>query len=170
MFRLFNLRESYKFYIWVTIGAVVISFAFLWLRNILGGEEERVRKFILQGKHAIESKDILTCANMVSQSYQDRYGNDRSSLIYAAKEFFVYYSRVFVNIERMDIKLDERKTQADLEIVALMIGQTQQNSMEKILEGEKGKARIKLIKEKNKWKLAEIGFYEQITIMGQNII
>jgi heme exporter protein D len=170
MFSLFNLRENYKFYIWVTIGAAVIGIAFFWLQNILAGEEARVRKFILQGKHAVESKDILTCTNMISQSYHDRYGNDRSSLIYAAKEFFAYYSKVFINIERMDIKLDDRKTQADLEIVALMIGQTQQNSMEKILEGEKGKAGIKLIKEENKWKLAEVEFYEQITIMGQNII
>ena len=107
---------------------------------------------------------------MISQSYHDRYGNDRSSLIYAAKEFFAYYRKIFINIERMDIKLNDTKTQADVEIVALMIGQSQQNSTEKILEGEKGKARVRLIKEENKWKLAELDFYEQITIMGQNII
>ncbi len=170
MFGLFNLRENYRFYIWVIIGAVVVSIAFFWLQNILAGEEGRVRKFILRGKHACESKDIFACANMISQSYHDKYGNDRSTLIYAAKEFFNYYSKVFINIERMDIKLDGTKTLADIKIVALMIGQTQQNSMEKILEGEKGRGRIKLIKEENKWKLAEVEFYEQITIMGQNII
>mgnify|MGYP001595466774 FL=1 len=148
----------------------MVSIAFFWLRDILAGEEGRVRKFILRGKHAIESKDIFTCANMISHSYRDKYGNDRSSLIYAAKEFFNYYSKVFINIEKMNIKLDDTKKQADVEIAALMIGQTQQNSMEKILEGEKGRGRIKLIKEENKWKLAELEFYEQITIMGQNII
>ena len=170
MFSLFNLRENYRFYIWIVIGVAVTGIAFFWLRNILAGEEGRVRKFILQGKHVVMSKNLLTCANMISQSYHDRYGNDRSSLIYAAKEFFAYYRKIFINIERMDIKLNGTKTQADVEIVALMIGKSQQNSTEKILEGEKGKARVRLIKEENKWKLAELDFYEQITIMGQNII
>jgi len=170
MFSLFNLRENYRFYIGIIIGAAVISIAFFWLRDVLAGEEGRVGKFILQGKRAVEARDILACANMISQTYHDKYGNDRSSMIYAAKEFFHYYSKVFINIEKMNIKMDNTKTRADVEIMVLMIGQTQENSTEKILEGEKGRGRIRLIKEENKWKLAEIDFYEQITIMGQNII
>jgi len=166
---LINLKENYKVYIWCTLVALVFCIFFVWFQDILSGEQGRVRKFILQGKRAVESKDIFTCANMISKAYQDKYGNDRQSLIYAAREFFDYYRRIFVNIESMEIKLDNAKMQASIEVVALVVGQTQANNAEKILEGEKGRFRIKLVKEDRIWHLLELEFFEPITIMGQNI-
>lgn len=128
-----------------------------------------MRKFILQGKKAVESKNIFTCAGMISSSYHDKYGNDRQSLLYAAKEFFGYYKQIRVNIKSMEIKLDDTKKEASVEIVALVVGQSEQNNTEKILEAENGRFRIRLVKEENKWHLRELEFFEPITIMGQNI-
>ena len=128
-----------------------------------------MRKFILRGRQAVESKNIVTCVNMISKDYHDKYGNDRQSLIYATKEVFGYYSKILVHINDMDIELNDSNTQANVKIMALVVGQTQVNNAEKILEGKKNGFRIKLIKEDKTWQLSELEFYEPITIMGQTI-
>lgn len=161
--------ERYRVFIWSIIGVVVFFVFYAQVLNILSGEKGRLRKFILKGKQAVESKNIFTCANMISKDYHDKYGNDRQSLIYATKEAFGYYSKISVHIDNMDIQLSDSKDEASVEIVALVVGQTQQDNAEKILEGEKGRFRVKLIKEEKVWKVLELEFFEPITIMGQNI-
>ena len=69
-------------------------------------------------------------------SYKDKYGNDRQSLIYFVKEVFGYYKRIFISIEDIKIKLDDSKLQANVEITAQVIGQSQGDASEKILEAE----------------------------------
>lgn len=161
--------ENYKTYIRIGLVALASIILYIWIQGVLSGEQGRVRKFILQGKKAVETKNILTCADMVAMNYRDRYGNDRDALIYGGKQFFAYYKTLFVHIENMEIELDDSRTQASVEIVALLIGQAQDNTTEKILEGEKGRFRVKLIKEDKKWKVLELEFFESIEIMGQNI-
>lgn len=157
--------QKYRIYIWLILGALIF-FIFL---NFFSAEKARVRRFILQGKKAVESKNILTCANMISKDYQDKYGNDKQSLIYIAKEVFGYYKSIFVHIDEIDIEIDDSKKMANVEIVALVVGQTQQDNVEKILEGEKGRFRVRLIKEDRKWQVVELEFFEPITIMGQSV-
>ena len=123
----------------------------------------------MQARKAVETKNILSCAEMISSDYHDKYGNDRQSLLYVFKEVFGYYRQILVHIESMEIALSDSKTEASVEIVALAVGRTQQNSTEKILEGEKGRLKIKLIKENKKWHLREAESFEPITIMGENI-
>lgn len=126
----------------------------------------------MRGKKAVEAKNLLTCANMVSTDYKDKYGNDRQSLIYATKSFFAYYKDIFIHIEKMQITLDQTKTQADVEIVALIVGRSKDNKSEKILEGlegERDRFRIRLVKEEKQWRLLEIEFFEPLHIMGREV-
>lgn len=164
-----DFREKYKSFLWPVLIALAIFISYTWLQDILAGEEGRVRKFVLQGQRAIEAKNIFTCAELISRDYHDKYGNDRDSLLYAIKEVFGYYREISIHIESMKITLDESNTQASVEIVALVIGRTQQNNTEKILEGEKGQLRVKLVKKNKKWYLSEVEFFEPITIMGHDI-
>ena len=161
--------EKYKIYIRAVIGALLLGALLTWLHDVMSGEEGRVRKSILRCKKAVESRDILACADMISRSYHDKYGNDRESLIYGAKEFFDYYKKVFITVESMKIELDDSKTQAGVEMVALVIGQDQQDSEEKILEGEKERFHITVVKEKGKWCLSQLEFFEPMTLMGQQV-
>ncbi|MFH0738811.1 MAG: hypothetical protein V2A59_03020 [Candidatus Omnitrophota bacterium] len=150
--------------------AVLISAVFyLWINFLFPLEEGRVRRFILEGKRSAESKNILVCANMISQDYSDKYNNDRSTLIYIAKEAFGYYEAIIIGIDKMDIKLDESKNRATVEIVAMALCQSKDNKSEKIFEGEKGRFRVKLIKEEGRWRLLEVELLERMTIMGQAI-
>ncbi|MFH0738982.1 MAG: hypothetical protein V2A59_03880 [Candidatus Omnitrophota bacterium] len=150
--------------------AVLISAVFyLWINFLFSSEEDRVRKFILEGKRSAESKNILACANVISQDYSDKYNNDRQTLIYIAKEAFTYYKDIIIGIDKIDIKLDESKNKATIEIVALVLCHSKDNKSEKVFEGDKGRFRIKLIKEKGKWQLLEVELLERITIMGQTI-
>jgi len=126
----------------------------------------------MRGKKAVEAKNLLTCANMVSTDYKDKYGNDRQSLIYATKTFFTYYKDIFIHIEKIEIMLDETKTQADVEIVALIVGRSKDNVSEKILEGlegERDRFKIRLVKEEKQWRLLEIEFFEPLHIMGREV-
>ena len=163
-----NFKES-KFYILYILVALVIFIFYSWLQDIFFGEEVRVRKFILRGKNMVETKNILTCSNMISRDYHDKYGNDRDSLIYFTKEFFGYYRKIFGHIESMKIELDDAKKNSLVEIVALVVGQTQDENEEKILEGEKGRFRIRLVKEEQEWKLLELEFFEPIKLMDRYI-
>ncbi|MFH1269532.1 MAG: hypothetical protein ABIH75_00550, partial [Candidatus Omnitrophota bacterium] len=141
---------KYKRYIWPILAGVTFFILYSWIVGIFSGEKGRVRKFILQGRQAVESQNIFTCANMISTDYRDKYGNDRQGLIYIAKEAFGYYKTISVRIDNMNIELDDSGRQAEVEIKALIIGQGQQDNKEKILEAEKGEFRVKLIKENNK--------------------
>jgi len=149
--------------------ALVIFVAYLWIQDIFSGEEGRVRKFVLQGKKVIEAKNILGIPQLIADDYHDKYGNDRQTLLYIFREVFGYYSQMLVHIESIEVSLDDSKTSASVEILALVIGKTAQNNTEKILEGEKGRMKLRLIKEDKIWKLQGVESFEAMTIMGQNI-
>lgn len=164
-----DFKLKHNIYIFSLLWGIFIFIAIIFFKDILGGEEARVRRFIMKGKNAAESKDILTCADMVSMRYSDKYGNDRGSLIYAGRQVSAYYKSIFIQIQEMKIKLNDTKTEAAVEITAAVICQTQSSNPEKIFEGDKGRFGVKLIKENKKWKLLELEFFEPVTIMGQNI-
>ncbi len=158
-----------KKYIHIGLGVLVIVITFFYLQFIFSSEEGRVRRFILEGKRSAESKNILACANLISKEYSDKYNNDRQTLIYIAREVFAYYKTIIIGVDKMDIRLDQSKTRAEVEIVALVLCQSKDNKSEKIFEGERGRFRVKLIKEKGKWQLLEVELLEKMTIMGQTI-
>lgn len=164
-----DLREKVKIFVWASLIGMGIIIAYNFISGIIAGEEGRVRKFILRGKRAVEEKNLFKVSDILSANYQDKYGNTRSSLIYAAREFFAYYKSILVNIEKIEIKLEESKDEASVEITALVIGQPRTEEAEKILEGEKGNFKVKLIKEENKWQLLELEFFEPLRIMGQEV-
>lgn len=169
--KLFSSKEKYNIYICAILGAIAIFISYTWFQDILSGEEGRIRKFILKGKKAVQTKNILACVDMISTNYQDKYGNDRQSLIYTAKEVFAYYKNILIHVEKMKIELNDSKNQANVEIVALVLCQSRENTrgFKKLFEGEKGRFRVKLVKEDKKWQLLELEFLEELTIMGQRI-
>lgn len=168
----FRIRDYIKVYLWAVAISLVAFFAYNILQDLFGGEQARIKKFIMTGKTRIEKKNILGLSDMVSYNYKDRYGNDRSTLVFGAKNFVSYYKDVLINIESIDIKLDETKTEADVEVVALIIGRTGQGASDTImqgLEGEKDRFRLKLIKEEDGWKLLDLEFLQPINVMGETI-
>lgn len=164
-----DLREKLKIVAWASLVGIGIFIAYNFISGVIAGEEGRVRKFILRGKRAVEEKNLFAVSDILSANYQDKYGNTRSSFMYAAKEFFAYYKSILINIEKIEIKLEESKDNASAEITALVIGQPKEGQQEKILEGEKGKFRLKLIKEEKQRQLLELEFFEPMHIMGQEV-
>jgi hypothetical protein len=163
------LRQKYKVYLWASVSALAIFIFCICLEALLAGEEGRVRNFILQGRRAAEAKDIFACADMVSNNYQDRYGNDRSSIIYCAKECFGYYKKILIYIEKMEIKINGSKREARVEIVATVLVESGENKKEYIFEKGKGRFGLRLVKENNKWQVEELELFEPISIMGQEV-
>ncbi len=165
-------RSWVKVYLWAVAISAVAYFGFNLARDIFGGEEARVRKFIMQGKSRVEKKDIIGLSDMVSADYKDKYGNDRMTLVYGAKSFLAYYKDIFINIEKSDISLNDAGDTAAAEVTALIIGKTKEGKSDTImegLEGEKDKFRLKLKKEKDGWKLLEIEFLQPLNIMGERV-
>jgi len=168
----FRIRNYIRVYLLAVAVSIIAFFTYNILQGVFGGEQARVRKFIMTGKARIEKKNILGLSDMVSYNYKDKYGNDRSTIVYGAKNFVSYYKDVFINIESVDIKLNEAKTEADVEVIALIIGRTGQGASETImqgLEGEKDKFRLKLIKEEDGWKLLDLEFLQPVNVMGETI-
>jgi len=156
--------------IWrAVVAAIILIAAYHWFQNVTQGEEGRVRQCILAAKKAVEEKNLFAIDDMISRSYQDTYGNDRESLLYGIKEVLDYYERIFISIESITISLDEAKTQAEAEVVAVAIGVDRQKNKESFFEGEKGRIKARFVKEENTWRLAEITFFEPMTLMGQTI-
>lgn len=164
-----DYKDKYKVYLGVAVGIILVPVLSVWLWNFFSGEEGRIRKFIQQGKKAVESKNIFSCADLVSVSYHDKYGNDRQGIIFASKEAFDYYNQISVEIKSMEIKIDESNIQSSLQIKVSVIGWTKDGKPEKILEADKERLKIKLIKEENKWHLLELEFFGPVKIMDQNI-
>lgn len=164
-----DLRDKFKIFICTSLAAIAVLASYNLLRDIFSGEKARVHKFILKGKKAVEARNIFACRLLVSGKYKDKYGNDYSALIYAAQGFFKYYQVLLVNIENMEIKFQDSKENAEVEITALVIGKTNQNTQERFFEGERGRFRVRLIKEDKRWQLVELEFLEPLTIMEQNI-
>lgn len=133
-------------------------------------EEAKIRRFILKGKRALEKKDILTCAQLVSLNYKDKYGNNHDSLIGITKEVFAYYKEITIVIEKMDIYFNETKDTAKVELLVLAVCRRSGGMSESLFEGDKGKVRLELVKEDNAWQLKEIEFLEELTIMGERVI
>lgn len=168
----FQIRNYIKIYLWAVAISLAAFFAYNILQDVFGGEQARIKKFIMTGKARIEKKNILGISDMVSFNYKDKYGNDRAAIVYGAKGFVSYYKDVFINIESVDIKLNGAKTEADVEVVALIIGRTGGGTSETImqgLEGEKDKFRMRLIKEEDGWKLLELEFLQPVNVMGEAI-
>ncbi|MDD5738182.1 MAG: hypothetical protein PHH20_07810, partial [Candidatus Omnitrophica bacterium] len=84
-------RSWLRIYIWAVVISSVAYFGFNLARDIFGGEEAKVRKFIMQGKSRLEKRDIIGLSEMVSADYKDKYGNDRVTVVYGAKTFLAYY-------------------------------------------------------------------------------
>lgn len=159
-----KVSQEYKIYIWAGLVVPAIFIFYTFFKSIFTPEESRVRKFILEGKRAVETKNILTCANMISTNYQDKYGNGRQSLIYTAREVFAYYKDILITVEKMKIQLNDTKDEADVEIVALVLFRSKDNRIEKMFEGEKGRFRVKLVKEDKSWRVQELEFLEELTL------
>lgn len=168
----FQIRNYIKIYLWAVVISLAAYFAYNILSDVFGGEQARIKKFIMTGKARIEKKNLLGISDMVSFNYKDKYGNDRATLVFGVKSFVSYYKDVFINIESVDIKLNEAKTGADVEVIALIIGRTGQGTSETImqgLEGEKDKFRLRLVKEEDGWKLLEMEFLQPVNVMGETI-
>lgn len=154
---------------WILAGALALILVLAFLRSHFFSEERQVRRFIEKGRLAAQAKDLFACQEMLSPDYRDRYGFDRDSLLYTLREAFRYYQRVIIRIEEMKVFLDESSAVAQVEVTASAFGQTRAEGLRPVFEGERGKGRIKLIKDKGSWKLQEVEFYQPLTLMGQTI-
>ncbi len=165
-----NNKGNLKIYFLSFCAILAIFILISIISNVLPGEKGRVRKFILKGKRAVESQSLLTCVEMISDDYKDKYSNDKQTLIYLTREIFRYYKELFIQIDKMDVKLDEDKLHASVELEGMIIGLNKKGEKENILEKEHGKLKLKLIKQDKRWQLLEVEDFQTTTLMGKNII
>lgn len=167
--KIFNLRQNYKFYIGVVSIGLAYAILFPIVRDIIAGEKGKVRKFVTHIERAVENEDMFACIGAISDDYRDKFGNDKQTLIYLARETFRYYKNIFVQIDKMDIILSEDKKEAGVRVSGLILGLNNSGNKEIILEKEQGELKIKLIKKENRWQLLEVESFQPLSIMGKGI-
>lgn len=164
-----NLKQNSKFYIGAVIVALVYCILFPIVSDILAGEGGKVRKIVMQAKKAVEDEDMLTCISLISDDYKDKYGNDKQSLVYLAREAFRYYDELFVQIETLKINLSEDKKEANIQISGVILGLKNEVKKEMVFEKEKGEIEIRLMKKDSGWQVIEIESFEPLDVIDKGI-
>ena len=52
---------------------LLILFVIAWFIGLFDSEETKVRKFIAKAEKAVEARSTLTCTELISKSYKDKY-------------------------------------------------------------------------------------------------
>ena len=96
----------------VALAAVVLYGV---VRSCLENDETRIRKVVYQAAFAVERKDLLKCASLVSDAYDDRYGNNKPALIQ-------FVGRIFQEFEGFRVEIKTLKTDIKAEQASASIG------------------------------------------------
>jgi hypothetical protein len=90
---------------WVLLVAVFAAGLYSVVRGCGVNEESRVRAAVYAGVVALEKKNMLKCASMVSESFRDKHGNDRASLLGGIKVFFNEYQDLKIDVKQLKIEI-----------------------------------------------------------------
>jgi hypothetical protein len=146
-----------------TIALAIILAIALILIKAPRSEEDKVKRLIYSGKRAIEKEDLLKCSSYLSFDYTDEYGNDRRSLLFAAKTAFNDYNRIFINITKLEIEVIDLGALAEIEAVGY--GQRAGTTEQAPMEYDEIKVNVRLKKEKKAWKVIELEFLESDNVL-----
>ncbi|MFC1646562.1 hypothetical protein ACFL2Y_05250 [Candidatus Omnitrophota bacterium] len=142
------------------VAIIAAIFLIVKIIPLLSSDTERIRKIIHDAKSATEKQRLLKCISFVSMDYNDKHGNDRSTLLFIAKNAFREYDDLLIIIE--DLKID---ILSDSKAVAHLraCGQGKRQPQEKfkyILDTDRVEFDVVFKKEDNDWKVVELDFIE----------
>jgi hypothetical protein len=145
-------------YIVIAIAVIVSFIVFCKIKILLEGEEGRIKRVIYAAKSATEQENLFKCISFISQSYADRYGNDRRSLLLIGKEIFQAYDNIIIGIRQLKISSDTDTAEAEVEATGIAINVERKET--NIFETETIKFLIFFQKEEGGWKVRRLEFLE----------
>lgn len=116
-------------------------------------EESRVRSAVYAGVVALEKKNAIKCASLISESYQDKYGNDKVSFLKAVTEFFNEYQDLKIDIKQLKIEVRGPQAGAEARFVCYF-----KNSGDAQVYYDNGKLDLRFQKEEGLWKVRALEY------------
>lgn len=138
------------------------------LKILFEGDEGRIERIVYSAKNATEREDLLKCISLVSFDYSDKYGNDRSSLLMAAKQVFLDYDNIIIGISKLEVELDDGSAKAQVEATGIARNVSREET--NIFEKDTVKFLIFFKKEEAGWKVIELEFLEPRDVLPPGII
>jgi len=137
------------------------------IKILFEGEMGRIKRVIYAAKTATEREDLFKCISFISQSYTDKYGNDRRSLLAVGKNVFEIYNDIAISIRELDISLDTDTAEA--EVQATVVARNVERKETNIFETDTVKFLIFFKKEEGAWKVIKLEFLEPQQILPPGI-
>jgi len=87
--------------------ALAITLSWRVIAFIAEGEEGRLKRTIYKMKRLVEKERAIALSSYISYGYSDEFGNDRRTLLLAAKRIFDECGNIVIVIDALDIEIEE---------------------------------------------------------------
>jgi len=95
----------------VVLGAI---FAYALIRVSLENDESRVRRAVYAGIVALENTDIVKCAPLISDAYEDTFGNNKAEVLRFISEIFKDFKDFRVVVKKLKVKVKGTEAGGDV--------------------------------------------------------
>lgn len=139
--------------IFMTILGAFLVYALI--RIVTEDDEARIRKVVNAAVLAVEKCDAQKGDLLISDTYSDKYGNDKAALIRLIVNIFKDLREVNVDLKRLkiEVKPEEGKGEADI-----AFGLYFKKRADEQLYGDKAKLKVYFQKEGKLWKVHEVEY------------
>ncbi|MBI5873925.1 MAG: hypothetical protein HZB36_07315 [Candidatus Omnitrophica bacterium] len=142
------------FIIFVAALAVVI---YIIARVASENDESRIRKVVYAGALGVEREDAAKCASLISDSYLDKYGNNKLSFLKLVSELFREYQDFKVDIKQLNVDIKDADAFVDIGFRCYF-----KKALEAKVYYDDGKLKLNLKKDSGRWKI------ESVEYLGSN--
>ena len=134
----------------VTLGAIL---AYTLIRVFSENDESRVRRAVYAGIVLIEKKDIQKCAPLISDGYEDTFGNDKASVLRFLSGIFKDFKDFKVIVKKLKVKANGAEAAGKVWFICYF----RQIGDEKLYY-DPGKIEFEFVKELKDWRVKKIGY------------
>jgi hypothetical protein len=134
----------------VVLGAI---FAYALIRAFGENDESRVRRAVYAGIVAFEKTDIVKCSPLISDAYEDTFGNNKTAVLRFLSEIFKDFKDFKVVVKKLKVRVKGAEAGGDVWFICYF----KKISDEKLYY-DSGKIEFGFVKEHKSWRVKIIEY------------
>lgn len=145
--------ESKKQFLVILCVALVAIFAYALIRTFSENDESRVRRAVYTGIVAFEKTDARKCAQLISDAYEDTFGNNKAEFLRFLSEIFKDFKDFRIVVKKLKVKVKGTEAGGDVWFTCYFkkIGDEK-------LYYDSGKIEFDFVKELKDWRVKKIEY------------
>ena len=145
----------------IILGIFILFYTF----SFFSSDENKIRNIIYEAKDATEKENIAKCIAFLSNTYQDKDGNNKAMLFRIIRHVFEVYRDIIVEIKLCEVDFEDQSS-ARANIVCFGQGKRKpRKKMTYSLDMQNVEFEAIFQKEGNAWKVIELRFIEPENFM-----